>query len=79
MSLRESLNELLEVEDRLSVAELENKALRFQTEKQAEMIRGLNDELRFYRRFRQLVERAATIVNDVPKMKEDILSRKHIG
>ena len=76
MSLRESLDELLEVQDRLEIVELENKALRIQNSKQSEMLLHLQDELSFHKRFRQLVERAATIVGNIPKVKQDISSLK---
>lgn len=76
MNMRESLDELA---TKMDTTELENKALRFQCLQQAQMIAALEDELHFLKRFRQLVERAAAIVDNIPKVKEDILFLKKMG
>jgi len=70
VNMRESLDELAE---KMDTTEFENKALRFQCLQQAQMITALKDEIHFLKRFRQLVERAAEIVGNIPKMKEGIL------
>jgi hypothetical protein len=78
-NLRDQLNELLKVEEKVDTLELENKALRFQNETQAKLILELRDDLRYMDRYRMVVERASILARDLPQLREELLRRKQEG
>lgn len=69
------MRQQLPVDDQVQILELENKALRFQIERQAELIKTIQEENTLLKRYRALVSRASTLASDLPELAEKLRTR----
>lgn len=69
------MRQQLPVDDQVQILELENRALRFQVERQAQLIKNIQEENVLLKRFRALVARAGEMAQDLPALAEKIAAR----